>query len=73
MLTGKNPFEGYIPEVPDGERMDYGSDSFIEHERQGLTTKALHCVLFVNVNLWVSTCLRILSAPSPVMHHVPCA
>ena len=33
--TGKNPFEGYIPEVPDGERMDFGSDAFVEHERTG--------------------------------------
>lgn len=34
--TGKNPFEGYIPEVPDGERMDFGSESFVENERQGV-------------------------------------
>ncbi|DBA78953.1 TPA: hypothetical protein ACH3X1_008826 [Trebouxia sp. C0004] len=33
---GRNPFEGYIPEVPDGERMDFGSKLFIEHERQGV-------------------------------------
>lgn len=37
--AGKNPFEGYIPEVPDGERMDFGSNLFIEHERQGLSCK----------------------------------
>ena len=34
--TGKNPFEGYIPEVPDGERMDFGSKNFVENERQGV-------------------------------------
>lgn len=33
--TGRNPFEGYVPEVPDGERMDFGSASFVENERQG--------------------------------------
>ena len=33
--TGKNPFEGYIPEVPDGERMDFGSEKFVENELQG--------------------------------------
>ena len=39
VLAGKNPFEGYIPEVPDGERMDFGSNLFIEHERQGLSCR----------------------------------
>ena len=34
--VGKNPYDGYVPEVPDGERMDFGSDSFIEYERQGI-------------------------------------
>lgn len=34
-LAGNNPFEGYVPEIPDGERMDYGSDPFIAYERQG--------------------------------------
>lgn len=39
VLAGRNPFEGYIPEVPDGERMDFGSKLFIEYERQGLSCK----------------------------------
>ncbi|KAL3138028.1 hypothetical protein ABBQ38_005262 [Trebouxia sp. C0009 RCD-2024] len=37
---GKNPFEGYVPEVPNGERMDFGSASFVEHERQGVKAAA---------------------------------
>ena len=38
VFAGKNPFEGYIPEVPDGERMDFGSESFVDNERQGVHT-----------------------------------
>jgi hypothetical protein len=33
--AGKNPFEGYAPEVPDGVRLDYGSDTFLELEEKG--------------------------------------
>lgn len=42
-FTGKNPFEGYIPEVPDGERMDFGSESFVGNEREGVHTQLLAC------------------------------
>jgi len=42
VLAGRNPFEGYIPEVPDGERMDFGSKLFVEHERQGLSLQVTY-------------------------------
>ncbi|KAK9828897.1 hypothetical protein WJX72_002655 [[Myrmecia] bisecta] len=33
--AGRNPFEGYTPVVPDGEKLDYGSESFQEYEELG--------------------------------------
>ena len=32
---GLNPFEGCVPSVPDGERLDFGSDAFRAYERKG--------------------------------------
>ena len=32
----KNPFEGYAVEVPEGERMDIGSEAFRAEERRGI-------------------------------------
>ena len=34
-IPGTNPFEGYAPEVPDGEKLDFGSKAFQEFERHG--------------------------------------
>ncbi|KAL6777586.1 USP2 [Auxenochlorella protothecoides x Auxenochlorella symbiontica] len=33
---GSNPFEGCVPSVPEGEKLDSGSDAFIELENAGL-------------------------------------
>ena len=32
---GVNPFEGCVPSVPEGERLDFGSQAFREYERKG--------------------------------------
>lgn len=34
--AGKNPFEGFTPEVPDGKRLDYGSKEFSDLENIGI-------------------------------------
>lgn len=34
-VSGRNPFEGYTPEIPDGEKMDFGSEAFFNNEQQG--------------------------------------
>ena len=33
--AGRNPFEGYVPEVPEGEKLDYGSAACNEFEDMG--------------------------------------
>lgn len=33
---GRNPFDGYTPKVPHGEKLDFGSDEFLGLEEQGL-------------------------------------
>ncbi len=33
---GRNPFDGYTPSVPEGERLDFASDRFMELEAKGL-------------------------------------
>jgi hypothetical protein len=32
--TGRNPFDGYTPEVPHGEKLDYASDAFMSLEER---------------------------------------
>ena len=34
--TGANPLDGYTPEVPSGESLDFGSDAFRYYERKGV-------------------------------------
>ena len=34
-LAGRNSFEGYVPSVPDGEKLDFGSDRCCELEERG--------------------------------------
>lgn len=33
---GRNPFDGYTPKVPHGEKLDFCSDEFLGLEEQGL-------------------------------------
>eukprot|EP00891_Asterochloris_glomerata_P001430 jgi/Astpho2/1430/e_gw1.00025.17.1_t len=33
---GSNPYEGYVPEVPEGVKLDFGSPQFIDYERIGV-------------------------------------
>ena len=33
--AGKNAFEGYVPSVPEGEKLDFGSKEFREFEEIG--------------------------------------
>lgn len=33
---GRNPFDGYTPEVPHGEKLDYASDAFMSLEERGI-------------------------------------
>ncbi len=33
--TGRNPFEGYTPKVPHGERLDFASDEYLALEEAG--------------------------------------
>jgi len=35
MHAGKNAFEGYVPSVPEGEKLDFGSKEFRELEEIG--------------------------------------
>lgn len=35
-MPGTNPFQGYTPEIPDGEKLDFGSESFQDFEQQGI-------------------------------------
>lgn len=35
VVTGKNTFEGFVPSVPEGERLDFGGPAFCEYERAG--------------------------------------
>lgn len=37
---GRNVFDGYTPSVPEGERLDFGSERFLELEGQGLRAVA---------------------------------
>ena len=34
-VPGRNAFEGYVPSVPSGEKLDYGSDRSNELEERG--------------------------------------
>eukprot|EP00727_Mastigamoeba_balamuthi_P011383 m51a1_g6868 putative udp-sugar pyrophosphorylase-like (617) ;mRNA; f:161448-163945 len=34
--AGKNPFEGFVPGVPRGEQLAYGSEQFVSYEKIGL-------------------------------------
>jgi len=34
--VGANPLDGYTPEVPSGESLDFGSDAFRHYERKGV-------------------------------------
>lgn len=40
-MPGTNPFEGYTPEVPDGEKLDFGSERFQEFEQQGISSASM--------------------------------
>ena len=42
-VAGRNAFEGYVPSVPSGEKLDYGSDRSNELEERGAGS---HCVAF---------------------------
>lgn len=35
--AGVNPFAGYTPSVPAGERLDFASERFLDLEQQGIT------------------------------------
>ena len=35
LAAGRNPFEGYVPEVPEGETLDYGSAACNDFEDMG--------------------------------------
>ncbi|RMZ57564.1 hypothetical protein APUTEX25_001764, partial [Auxenochlorella protothecoides] len=37
---GSNPFEGCVPSVPEGKKLDFGSDAFIELENAGIAAAA---------------------------------
>lgn len=39
-IIGTNPFEGCVPAVPEGKKLDFGSESFIELEDAGLKEAA---------------------------------
>lgn len=41
ICAGKNPFEGFTPEVPDGKRLDYGSKEFSDLENIGAPLPAV--------------------------------
>ena len=41
MLAGANPFEGCTPSVPEGEKLDFGSEEFRQFERRGVQVSAL--------------------------------
>ncbi|KAG6542802.1 hypothetical protein Mapa_015706 [Marchantia paleacea] len=34
--AGKNPFTGYVPSVPNGEKLIYGDEKFIQYEEAGV-------------------------------------
>lgn len=38
--AGRNAFDGYTPSVPEGERLDFGSDRFMTLEGRGLAAAA---------------------------------
>jgi hypothetical protein len=42
--AGKNAFDGYVPSVPEGEKLDYGSDCCNELETLGMQDKLLWLV-----------------------------
>lgn len=35
LCAGKNAFEGMVPTVPEGEKLDFGSKAFREFEQLG--------------------------------------
>ena len=43
--VGRNPFEGYIPEVPEGAKLDYGGAQCNELEDIGMHGSHM-CVLY---------------------------
>ena len=34
-VAGENSFEGFTPEVPEGEKLDYASQAFEDYEQKG--------------------------------------
>jgi hypothetical protein len=39
--VGKNAFDGYVPSVPEGEKLDYASECCNELETLGMQVKSL--------------------------------
>ena len=48
--AGSNPYEGYVPEVPEGVKLDFGSPQFIDYERIGVLQR-LHDPLSLDSSL----------------------
>ncbi len=47
-MPGRNPFEGYVPSVPHGEKLDFGSDRCNELEEKGA-----HANIFIDcMSVW---------------------
>ncbi|KAF8062991.1 hypothetical protein HT031_003830 [Scenedesmus sp. PABB004] len=44
---GRNVFDGFVPSVPDGERLDYGSPRFLALEARGLAAAARSAFVLV--------------------------
>ena len=47
LIPGVNPFEGCVPSVPEGVRLDYGSAEFRRYERSGAAEAAQSAFVLV--------------------------
>ncbi|CEL97994.1 unnamed protein product [Vitrella brassicaformis CCMP3155] len=45
--AGVNPFEGYVPEIPEGEKLDVGSAEFADFEKLGMEQLEGACFVLV--------------------------
>ena len=45
--AGMNPLEGFVPSVPDGERLDFGSAIYLAHEERGMQEAAATAFVMV--------------------------
>lgn len=56
--AGVNPFEGCTPAVPEGEKLDFGSQHFRELERAGIAAAGVACGMWAGAGLHTQ-CTRI--------------